>query len=471
MTKIIANIFEPHCEIQNIIMNHLANRDSGTRFLWVACGTKFGKTLGAAGGYAYAFPRYPGTTWRWVAPIYKQAKIAWKYLDNILPTGYKYDKKTSLIVKNKTDFIMSIPSLKIESQFWHGQSPEDLEGEAIWGQVNDECAKLKKQVFDSSMTTWTMTQAQVLNISTPRGRNWFYSGCMRAKEEMEAAARENRVPREMFLTAPTADNPFVPRASIEEAKRLLPDRLYRQYYLAEFLEDGSTFPNPIIDSENWRTEYEQDGPIEWWIHPDSKEMTIVAGVDWAKKSDYTVLICIDHTKKPFKIVGFLRFHQKRYTDQVIDIVRFLRKFKYCEMIFHDKTGVGEAIDDILSKVPGLVYHGVVFTNASKALMVNNLITGMEQKNIHFPWWKALIHEFDVYEVETNDLGRMMYSAPDGDHDDIVSSCFLAYAAAEEYGSRDFEVKILEDLPSLEFKKDSWENYMYEELDIDPEEGF
>jgi len=122
-------------------------------------------------------------------------------------------------------------------------------------------------------------------------------------------------------------------------------------------------------------------------------------------------------------------------------------------------------------VPGLIYHGVVFTNASKALMVNNLITGMEQKNIHFPWWKSLIHEFDVYEVETNDLGRMMYSAPDGDHDDIVSSCFLAYAAAEEYGSRDFEVKILEDLPSMEFHRNSWENYMYEELDIDPDEGF
>ena len=367
---------------------------------------------------------------------------------------------------------MKIPHLDIESQFWHGQSPEDLEGEAIFGQVNDECAKLKKQVFDSSMTTWTFTQAQVLNISTPRGkRSWFYAGCMRAKEEMEAARREKRIPREVFYTAATRKNPFVPQASIDEAKRILPERLFRQYHLAEFIDDGNTFPQIKIDTEIWKKEFYIDSSIEQWIHPDAKEISIVAGCDWAKKNDYTVLICLDHSKVPFKCVGFLRFHQEKYTSQVIRVYKFLKRFKSCEILYHDKTGVGEAIDDLLSEIPDFVYHGIVFTNASKALMVNALITGIEQDKVLFPWWPTLEHEFNVYEVDTDDLGRARFGAPEGDHDDIVSAYFLAYAAAEEYGEREYKARFLEELPAESFNKSLWQQYIDEQLEIDQDEGF
>ena len=446
-------------------MDHLALKPGeGPRILWVACGTKMGKTLGASAGYAHAVPKYPGTTSRWVAPIFKQTNIAWNYLSKIWP-GDPY------VTKHKVDMMMKIPSKDIVSEFWHGVHPEDLEGAAVKIQVNDEAAKLKEQVFISSNTTWTFTQAQVINISTPRGRNWFYKGCMRAKDEMARAKREKRIPREMFISAPTIANPYVPRESIEEARRLLPARLFQQYYEAAFLDNGSVFPRLQVDKEFWKAEYIKDGPVEYWLAPGCEKMTVVAGCDWAKRQDYTVLILIDHTQRPFRIVGFMRFHQKKYTEQVIDIVRFMRKFKEVEILYHDRTGVGDAIDDMLSEVPGLIYQGIVFSNANKAEMVNSLITGVEQTNIVFPNWPEMIHEFDVYEVETDSIGRMRYNAAEGSHDDIVTGTFLAYAAAEQYAEKDFEIKFLEELPGEEFQKSTWANYMSESLDFDVDEGF
>jgi hypothetical protein len=462
MTKAVNQIFEPHSDIQRQIMEFLATEDE-TQMLWVACGTKFGKTLAACGGMALAAPKKRNTLWRIVAPIYRQTKISWKYISQIWPSE-------PYITKNKTDMTMHINGTNGELQFWHGQNPEDLEGEGVSGQVNDECAKLKEQVMSSTRTTVTRTRGKILNISTPRGRNWFYKGCMRAKEEMERAKREGRVPREIFLTAPTSANPHIPQESIDEAKRLLPDRLFRQYYLAEFVEDGSVFVKPKIDPW-WKDEYLRDGSVESWIHPDASDITIVAGCDWAKKQDFTVLTCWDYSSFPFRCVGFLRFQGKRYTEQVVDVVRFLRNFKSVEILYHDKTGVGEAIDDILDQVPGLVYKGIVFSTQSKSYMVNDLITSMEKKEVVYPWWPELLSEFDSFEVDTTDLGTMRYRAAEGSHDDIVFSCCLGIAACLENADRGFELQILEDLKRPELIEGTWENYMYEMLDIDPEEGF
>lgn len=462
MKKITTEIFAPHSENQRIVMEFLSQRDSVTRTMWVACGTKWGKTIGAIGGLAYAAPQIPNSTWRWVAPIYRQSKIGWKYLKQIWP-GEPYVKYSV------SDMTMMIPKRNIELQFWHGQNPEDLEGEGIMGQVKDECAKLKEQVHISGKTTMTMTGGRELNISTPRGRNWFYKGCMSAKEEMERAAFENRIPREIFLTAPTRDNIHIEQSVLDENKRILPARLYRQYFEAEFLDDGSVFPKLLIDNSIWKQEFERTGPTEFWIHPKHKELEVVAGADWAKVNDFTVVTVWSLNHNPRRMVGFLRFQGKRYTDQVVEVVRFLNKFKNCEMLYHDKTGVGQAIDDLLDKTD-LIYEGVTFTNASKANMVNNTITLVEQNDVIFPWWPDLINEFENFEVITNDLGNMRYGAPDGEnsHDDIVFSCCLGLEALRMYGNGEAEINFLEDLPN---RKDLIVEQLIDDMDIDIDEGF
>ena len=285
------------------------------------------------------------------------------------------------------------------------------------------------------------------------------------------ASIEKRIPREVFITAPTYDNPHIPKHRIEEARRLLPENLFRQYWLAEFLDSSDVWPALPIDKEYWKEEYQKEGPVEYWIAPEADSVDIVAGCDWARQHDYTVLTCWDYTKKPYRCVGFLRFHKRPYPKQIVSIVKFLKRYKSCEILLHDKTGVGVAISDMLDRVPDLVHRGVVFSNASKAEMVNTSVTLVEREEVLFPNWPTMKKEFQDFEVDVTNLGLMRYQAMLGSHDDIVFSTCLGLVACEEFVDRNYEVRYLEDLGVTPLEQDPLESYMDEMLDIDFEEGF
>ena len=464
--RVTVRLPRPHSEIQDLVFRFLAN-PQGPRGLWLSCGTKFGKTMSGSCAASYALPKRRGQTGRWIAPIYRQTKIGWGYLKKMLP-GKPY-----------TDFrqgemILTVPSRDVNLEFLHGQHPEDLEGPAIHFQINDEASKLKEQVWTSSNTTWTQTRAKYVNMSTPRGKkSWFYRGCKKARLEEKRALAEGRTPKEIFRTAPTRANPFVPPESILEAKENLPSRLFDQYYNAIFVDDGMVFPAMIIDPDlTGGLEIQTKQEAIDWVHRDHEKMSVVAGIDWAKTRDYTWVVALDYTKRPFRVVGLLRFpHGVKYTEQVVRCAKFLRRFKSCDYTYHDKTGVGNAVDDLLDAVPNFVYEGITFSNASKSLMVNDLITAHEKEEMIYPDCPTLKTEFEEFEVITDDLGRMRFEASEGYHDDGVVATMLAYAAAVQHSDSEFEVKFLEDLDVKEFDRDTWENYVYESLDIDPDEGF
>ena len=102
-----------------------------------------------------------------------------------------------------------------------------------------------------------------------------------------------------------------------------------------------------------------------------------------------------------------------------------------------------------------------------------MMTTMERKEVLFPDWRELMEEFEVFEVDTTELGNMQYGAAEGSHDDIVFSCCLGISACIANLDKDFEMQSLEGLTLKrpELIEGTWENYIYESLDIDPEEGF
>jgi hypothetical protein len=299
---------------------------------------------------------------------------------------------------------------------------------------------MSEQVYSSAKTTVTVTRAPILAISTPRGRNWFYSRCMAAKEEMEWAIRSGKEPTKLFITAPSIDNPMVSKAAIDEARRSLPDRLFRQYFLAEFVDDGSVFlgyreclSGPEITFNT---------PHQRWFNPKYSGGTVVIGADWAKTSDYTVFTAFDITTR--ELVGFERFHKTPYTEAIRKLVLFARKFKDIIVVRHDKTGLGQVIDDQLAYTE-LPYEGVTFTNAWKAEAVAQLITTIEHKMLVLPRWFDMIDEFESYEVTTNNVGTMTYSAVAGKHDDIISSLLLSHSALVQYGDSGADINFVEGL--------------------------
>jgi hypothetical protein len=425
---------KPHTKTQLQIMKAL--NTPGLQEVWVAAGSKFGKSAAAGGAMVLAATSRDKGLFRWVAPIYKQTEIGMEYLRNILP-GDPYTQVT----RSGTPKIY-FPSTKTRIEFWHGSDPYSLEGQAVNGYVLDECAKMKKEVYSAAVTTRTVTKGPFLCISTPLGKNWFYEKCMEAKIEMEADIKANRPPRKLFLTAPTSANPYVDKSVIDDARQKLPARLFEQYFLAKFTDNSTVFSG--YEKCVFGDRLELEGvDFQEWISKDAEKKSVVIGVDWAKEQDYTVFFAIAIDKKP-RCVGFSRFHKQDFISVMRRLIRFGKNFREVQTVWHDRTGLGSVMDDLLDKT-NFVYHGVTFTNDSKSDMVNKLMVAFHNDLLEIPFWPEMIKELDSFEVDISALGKMRYNAPSGMHDDIISAMMLAWAAVLEYSDLSEEVRFLEEI--------------------------
>lgn len=443
----------PHSREQEILMKAFVT--PGLVELWCACGTKFGKSLGASGGMIGAAWVKRQGLYRWVAPIYKQAKIGMKYHEYLLPDG-TYDV-------NKSEPSVTINNNQTKIEYVSGKHPEDLEGEGITGgYCLDEAAKMSRQVYDSAKTTLTITRAPLAAFSTPKGKNWFFDKCQEARLHMEWALKKGVPPKKIFITAPSRANPAVTQDAIEEARQSLPERLFRQYYDAEFSDNGTVFIGVRDCIFGEVIELRSIGGVTTWTDPDAKKSSVVLGVDWAKKEDFTVFTAISLDSPVPKMVGFQRFQGLSYTEAIKQLIGFARNFKKVVLGRHDRTGVGEALDDMLAGTH-LPFEGVIFTNMSKTGMVSALMLTFERKDILIPNIPELLYELDSYEVQTSASGNMRYAAPLGMHDDIVSALMLANDAVQEMRGG-FEIRALEDLPKSHLSLDKFYGEMIQEIE-------
>lgn len=407
----------PHSEKQKLLTTAQA------QFNWGCCGTKFGKTLGTLLFLIQQAFLKPNRRGRVIYPIYKQAKgIGLVYLDEFMPKRLCKINWSELTATFANGTVLEYRS---------GENPTSLEGDRIHFWLLDEAAKMSPAVWQSHLTTITQTRGVGWTISTPYGKNWFHRGYTDAERGLKD---------HFACKFKTEDNPFVSSEAIEIARNQLPDRLFRQYYLADFIDDGEVFTG--LEDVFFGETIDITGAMQHWILEDASKATVVIGVDWAKKTDYTVMTAWT-TEPVSRMIGFMRFQGLDYKVAVAILCKFTTKFYEVSNIHHDKTGIGEALEEMLSETP-LAYEGIVFTQKSKSFMVNTLIMAIQNNSVELPRWTAMIKELEVYTVITNDLGNMKYSAPEGMHDDIVSSMMLGYSAASEYANSELDVKILED---------------------------
>lgn len=405
-----------HSKKQQMIMSSLSIK--GLRETWACFGTKFGKTLGGSVAIATPAMRRFNTWWRWVAP------------ENDIALDMGYDNVIKVVPPDphakgvRGNGIITLPRVGTKIEFCHGQNPASLEGPGIHGYVFDEAAKMDPQVRSSCRTTLTYTNGPSLYLCYPWGKNWFYDGCMEAKAAMEWAIKNDRQPEKIFLRGRTIDNPAISAQVVANARRELPWRLFRQYYLAEFVDDESVFGglNSCLFGEPL---LHLEGDSQMWFHESAPNCEVVIGADWAKTKDRTVFVARDVRTR--RMIGYQRFYKTPYPEAIKRLVRFSRRFKETLDIAHDKTGIGQAIDDQLAHTD-LPYRGVTFTNALKAEMVTRLVTSIEHGWVGYPRIPEVISEFKAFEVKVTPSGVVIYSAPSGKHDDIVMADVLCHDA-------------------------------------------
>lgn len=195
------------------------SRDS-TRFRVVVAGRRFGKTHLAIRELCY-HSREPNKEVWYVAPSYKMAKnIVWRKLKNRLQdlNWIQKHNETELTVQLVNGSVIALKG---------ADNYDSLRGVGLDFIVLDEFADIDSAAwYETLRPTLSDKQGRALFIGTPKGiGNWAYEIYQNTLED-----RDNW----RSYTFTTIDGGQVPPEEIEQAKRDLDERTFRQEYLATF---------------------------------------------------------------------------------------------------------------------------------------------------------------------------------------------------------------------------------------------
>ena len=365
------------------------------RYHVLACGRRWGKTrLGALRCTATALSG--GRAW-WVAPSYPVANIGWRMIKRLA-------QQVPGVKLRLVDREVTMPNggtVQVRS----ADNPDSLRGEGLDLVVLDECAFIKQAAWGEALRpALTDRQGRALFISTPKGRNWFWRLWQRGTNEGDDEWQAWRFP--------TSANPFIPEVEIEAAEDGLPDRIFRQEYLAEFIDDAGGIFRGVVAAA---TSTEQAEAVEGHDY--------VFGVDWAKHRDWTAIMVIDATDKA--LVYMDRFNQIDYVTQVGRLQALYEKFNPGQIIA-ERNSMGEPLVEQLQRM-NLPVQPFTTTNASKAQAIDALALAFERQELSILADPVLIGELQAFEAKRLPSGMLRYAAPEGMHDDTVIALALAWS--------------------------------------------
>jgi hypothetical protein len=276
------NLPKPHLGQQLVLR-------SKARWKVLMCGRRWGKSLicQLISIISTANNKHIG----YVTPTYKLSKVFFADIIKMLPPKLvKSANKSDLVILLVTGGSIS---------FMSGESEATLEafrGRKFHKVIIDEAAHipdLEAAWNNSIRATLLDYKGDALFISTPRGKNFFYTLYLRGLNK--EAGYES-------FHYDTYSNPFIDDVEIDEAKNTLPESVFQQEYLA--------IPNANINSVV-ALEHILNNTIETL----STKPAVIVGIDVAKYNDYSVLLSLDEDGV---CCGFERFQKdNEYTEQRI----------------------------------------------------------------------------------------------------------------------------------------------------------
>lgn len=328
----------------------------------------------------------------WVAPIVAQAKIAFRRLKRMLN---QFDPSKVSWDANETELRID---LKNGSFIWFkgSDNPDTLFGEDVYAAVIDEASRCKEDGWYAVRSTLTATRGPVKIIGNVRGRkNWAYTMARKAE------AGEPNMAYFKLTAYDAVEGGIVDAAEIEDARRQLPDRVFKELYLAEPSDDGGNpFGLKAIELAS--------------VDHLSTADPVAYGIDLAKSVDWVVVCGLDADGACCRLERWQAdWGQTR--RRIIDIVDEVPALV-------DSTGNGDPIvEDLIRERRNIV--GFKFTSTSKQQIMEGLAAAIHRRETTFPkGW--LVNELEAFEFVYTQ-GGVKYSAPEGLHDDGV--CALALA--------------------------------------------
>lgn len=387
--------FTPHPKQKELIKYCL---DDETKYIVASVGRQWGKSfLGMNVLLKWALENN-NTTSMWVAPIYQQSKKVFTELSNILAN--------SGLTKSINKSELTIIFINGSSIYFRSAEREDgLRGNTLDYLIIDEAAYIKDNVWSQVLRATVLVKGKkVLFLSTPKGRNWFYELAIRGENEEYIQYKTYK--------GSSFDSPFISEDELYEAKMSLPDNIYKQEILAEFIDDGgevfSSLKNNCV--------------LEQYPSKETNEK-YYAGLDIGRANDYTVLTILN-TKG--EVVRIFRERQNSWNVIVSEVVKHLREFGARVQI--EINGVGDPIYEQIKKQYSNV-EPFITSNESKQNIIEDLIMVLNEDKLKLPSQTLnndLYKEMSVFTYEYSPKTRKVkYGSPSGFHDDMVMSLALA----------------------------------------------
>jgi len=378
------DLYRPHPKQREI---HKA-LETDIKYCIVSIGRQFGKsTLGENQSIKWALEN---NHWKigWVSPIYKQAKKVFKDIEKAV-VGCPFITNI-----NKGDLILEFTTGS-SIQFYSADAYDSIRGETFDALICDEFAFFRPEAWNEVLKATVLVRGKkVLILSTPKGKNQFYNLFNLAEHNSNYIS----------FRGSSYDNPFIDPAEIKEAERNLPDHVFKQEYLAEFLDNGSSvFRN-----------------IQECIKTSVNTSSLYAGIDLGRSDDYTVLTIVDNNNIE---VYSERWRHMEWSTIINNIVEQLNKYRPNTLV--ESNGAQDAIFEQIRNKVAYNKNSIqpfVTTSKSKQNIVEDLIVKFENKDIGIIGHDWQINELEVFTYEYNLKTRAIkYSAPVGLHDDYVMS--------------------------------------------------
>jgi len=391
-------LYKPHAKQLEI---HSAINKPGKYFV-VSIGRQFGKTL-LGENQAIKWAVENNYKIGWVSPTYKQCKKVFKEITKALGN-------CALVTRiNHSDLTIEfITGSSI--LFYSAEAYDTIRGETFDALICDEFAHFKPQAWDEVLKATVLVKGKkVLLLSTPSGKNQFYN--------IFQLSNYNDNYKSFYGTS--YDNPFIDPEEIEDARRSLPEHIFRQEYLAEFLDNGSqVFRN-----------------IQECVKTAKKDATTFAGLDLGRANDYTVLTMVNSKNQE---IYSNRWRHMEWSAIINEVVKALDKYKPYTLI--EANGAQDAIyEQIRDKVSfnKAKVKPFITTQKSKQAIVEDLIVGFEEMQVGIIGHDFQTAELEAFSYSYNVKTRTIkYSAPVGLHDDYVMSraiCSHAHKTMKKAG--------------------------------------
>lgn len=360
------------------------------RFNVLACGRRFGKTT--FGIDRELHPALKGYPVAWFSPTYKMLAEVWREAKRMFqPVTARVsvqEHRLELITGGIVDM-------------WSLDNPDAARGRKYKRAVIDEAAMIAglEEAWQAVIRpTLTDYEGDGWFLSTPKGLNYFKTMFDRGQDPFMREWASWRMP--------TTTNPFINPEEVERAREELPELVFRQEYLAEFLQNaGAVFRNIEGNMTAPDTSPSQH-----------KGHTLVAGVDWAQKHDFTAISIGCETCR--REVALDRFNKIDWAFQRGRLRKLCDEWRVREILAEENSIGSPNIEALQSE--GMPVRAFQTTATTKPPLIQSLALSLEREEFDFLNIPVATAELTAYESKVNaTTGRVSYSAPEGANDDTV----------------------------------------------------